>query len=52
MLQGRVAAAAIADRLGKKKRAFGVFPVTMTPGAFRPVHADAWQPVRIVEATR
>lgn len=50
MLHARVAAAAIADRLGKKKRAFGVFPVTVTPGAFRPVPADIWRSVRLVEA--
>ncbi len=52
MLHGRVAAAAIADRLGKRKRAFSVFPVTMTPGAFRPIHADIWQSVRMTEAAR
>lgn len=52
ILQGRVAAAAIADRLGKKKRAFSPLPVTLTPGAFRPIHADIWQSVRGVEAMR
>ncbi len=52
MLHGRLAAAAIADRLGKKKRAFSAFPVTMTAGAFRPVGLDAWRSVRIAEATR
>ncbi len=52
ILQGRVAAAAIADRLGKKKRAFGPLPVTLTPGAFRPIHADIWQSVRGAEAMR
>lgn len=52
MLHGRLAAAAIADRLGRKKRAFGAFPVTMPAGAFRPVDTDAWRSVRIAEATR
>lgn len=52
MLHGRVAAAAIADRLGKKKRAFGAFPVTVTADAFRPIHADIWQSVRTRGATR
>lgn len=52
MLHGRLAAAAIADQLGKKKRAFGVFPITMTARAFRPVDRDAWRSVRIAEATR
>jgi thioredoxin reductase len=52
ILQGRVAAAAIADRLGKKKRAFGPLPVTLTPGAFRPIHADIRQSARGAEAKR
>ena len=52
ILHGRLAAAAIADRLGKKKRAFSTFPVTMTAGAFRPADTDAWRSVRIAEATR
>ncbi len=52
MLHGRVAAAAIADRLGKKKLAFGAFPVTITAGAFRPIHAAIWQSVRVTEAAR
>lgn len=52
MLQGRVAAAAIADRLGMKKRAFGAFPVTVTAGAFRPVDMTVGRAVRIAEVTR
>ncbi len=52
MLHGRLAAAAIADQLGKKKGAFGAFPVTMPAGAFRPMDTDAWRSVRIAEATR
>jgi len=51
MLQGRIAAAAIADRLGKKKRSFGAFPVTVTAGAFHPVAPTVWRSVRI-EAAR
>lgn len=52
ILQGRIAAAAIADALGKKKRAFGPFPVTLTAGAFRPVGATVWRSVRTAEARR
>ncbi|MCA1670300.1 MAG: FAD-dependent oxidoreductase [Thermomicrobia bacterium] len=52
LLQGRLAAAAIADRLGKKKRAFGTFPVTVASGAFRPIHADVWQSVRMAVVRR
>lgn len=52
MLQGRVAAAAIADRLGKKKQPFGAFPVTLTAGAFRPVDVAVWRAMRIAEASR
>ncbi len=52
MLQGRVAAAAIAERLGKKKQAFGAFPVTVTAGAFRPVDMTVGRAVRIAEVTR
>ncbi len=51
ILHGRLAAAAIADRLGKKKRAFSAFPVTMTAGAFRPLDRDAWRSVRRAETT-
>lgn len=52
ILHGRIAAAAIADRLGRKKRAFGAFPVAIIAGAFRSVDRDAWRAVRIAEATR
>lgn len=52
ILQGRVAAAAIADALGKKKRPFGPLPVTLTPGAFRPLDRAIWQSVRMTEGAR
>ncbi|MHB8644623.1 MAG: FAD-dependent oxidoreductase [Thermomicrobiales bacterium] len=52
MLQGRVAAAAIADRLGKRKQPFGPFPMTLSPGAFRPVPAAVWRSVQSTEAAR
>lgn len=52
ILQGRIAAAAIADALGKKRRHFGALPVTITPGAFRPLDATVWRSVRLAEATR
>lgn len=52
ILQGRVAAAAIADALGKKKRSFGPFPVTLTAGAFRPVEVAVWRSVRMAEGVR
>lgn len=52
ILQGRIAAAAIADALGKKKRSFGPLPVTLTPGAFRPVDQAVWRSVRTPESVR
>jgi thioredoxin reductase len=52
ILQGRIAAAAIADALEKKKRPFGPFPVTLTAGAFRPVDLAIWRSVRIPEGVR
>lgn len=52
ILHGRVAAAAVADALGKKKRPFGPLPVTLTPGAFRPVDHAAWRSVRTGEGAR
>lgn len=52
ILQGRVAAAAIADELGKKRRAFGPLPVTVAPGAFRPIPAGVWRSVRTAEVAR
>lgn len=52
ILQGRVAAAAIADALGKEKRSFEPLPVTLPPGAFRPVDRALWQSVRMGEGPR
>lgn len=52
ILQGRVAAAAIADALEKKRRPFGPFPVTLTAGAFRPVDPAIWRSVRMTEGVR
>jgi hypothetical protein len=52
ILQGRLAAAAIADALEKKKRPFGPFPVTLTAGAFRPVDLSVWRSVRTMEGAR
>jgi thioredoxin reductase len=52
ILQGRVAAAAIADALEKKKRPFGPFPVTLTAGAFRPIDLAVWRSVRGPEGIR
>ncbi len=52
ILQGRVAGATIADALGKKRRAFGAFPVTIAPGVFRPLDATVWRSVRMVEGAR
>jgi thioredoxin reductase len=49
ILQGRVAAAAIADALEKKRRPFGPFSVTLAAGAFRPVNRAVSQSVRIAE---
>ena len=52
ILQGRVAAAAIADALAKKKRSFGAFPVTLAASAFRPVDLAVWRSVRITEGAQ
>jgi sarcosine oxidase subunit alpha len=52
ILQGRVAAAAIADALEKKKRSFGPFPVTLTAGAFRAVDPAVWRAARMTEGVR
>ncbi len=52
IFQGRIAAAAIADALGKKKRGFDAFPITLTAGSFRPINADVWRATRLTEMVR
>lgn len=52
IFQGRIAAAAIADTLGKKKRGFDAFPITLAAGSFRPMNADVWRDTRLMEMVR
>jgi hypothetical protein len=52
IIQGRAAAANIAAALGTQRQPSGHFPITIMPGAFRPLAESVWDTVRLMEAAR